>query len=56
MNSATGMASDETTAHTGRLLRITHVHAHTSGTESGRLAEEVDLCKYWKPVCNAQLV
>jgi predicted GIY-YIG superfamily endonuclease len=34
----------------------THIHAHTSGSEAERLAEERDLCAKWKPICNDQLV
>ncbi|WP_324034652.1 hypothetical protein [Aeromonas caviae] len=32
----------------------THIHAHTSGNEATRLAEEKDLIVNWKPVCNEQ--
>lgn len=34
----------------------THIHAHTSGDESSRLAEEKDLITRWQPPCNDQLV
>lgn len=34
----------------------THVHAHTSGGENERLAEERDLIIRWSPPCNQQLV
>jgi hypothetical protein len=30
----------------------THIHAHTSGNEAQRLAEEKDLILRWQPVCN----
>ena len=30
----------------------THVHAHTSGAETARIAEETDLINRWNPVCN----
>lgn len=33
----------------------THIHAHTSGGEPERLAEEKDLIVRWKPPCNEQL-
>lgn len=32
----------------------THIHAHTSGNEATRLAEEKDLIVNWTPVCNEQ--
>ncbi|MFQ2070643.1 hypothetical protein ACK35S_16465, partial [Aeromonas veronii] len=32
----------------------THIHAHTSGNEATRLAEEKDLIVNWTPVCNGQ--
>jgi predicted GIY-YIG superfamily endonuclease len=34
----------------------THIHAHMSGGEAERLAEEKDLITRWKPPCNEQLV
>jgi hypothetical protein len=34
----------------------THIHAHTSGIEVQRLAEEKDLIARWQPLCNDQLV
>jgi len=34
----------------------THIHAHTSGGEDARRAEEKDLITRWKPPCNEQLV
>ncbi|HLJ58976.1 MAG TPA: hypothetical protein VKZ50_04515 [bacterium] len=32
----------------------THIHAHTSGDENTRRAEENDLIEKWDPVCNRQ--
>ena len=34
----------------------THIHAHSSGAEAERTAEELDLCRAWKPSCNEMLV
>jgi hypothetical protein len=34
----------------------THVHAHLSGPEANRLAEERDLIQNFNPTCNVQLV
>ena len=34
----------------------THIHAHTSGGEAERLAEEKDLITRWQPACNEKLV
>lgn len=33
-------------------MGATHIHAHVSGSEAERLAEERDLCAKWKPSCN----
>ncbi len=30
----------------------THIHAHTSGSEATRRAEEADLIARWQPACN----
>jgi excinuclease UvrABC nuclease subunit len=32
----------------------THIHAHLSGDENSRLAEEADLIAKWQPDCNSQ--
>lgn len=32
----------------------THIHAHASGGETARLAEEADLIARWQPTCNTQ--
>jgi predicted GIY-YIG superfamily endonuclease len=34
----------------------THIHAHTAEQEEARLAEELDLCRHWKPPCNDRLI
>jgi predicted GIY-YIG superfamily endonuclease len=33
----------------------THIHAHTTASKAARLAEEADLIRKWKPVCNDQI-
>jgi excinuclease UvrABC nuclease subunit len=33
----------------------THIHTHTNSQKQDRLAEEADLIRKWKPVCNDQI-